>query len=454
MNKISRHKGSRFTQSVAITAILSSSMLFVASPSFSGTITLDASQHSPIPVNITPMFVSFGFDDNLDVDGMTWALAFLNSRKNPQGADAFANAPLSASFFMHCSPARTNEDVLQLWRKANKAGHDIGNHTETHPDDKVNWNPLESWMTAEEWQEEVARCNALLLAAESEGGIGVETVSGFRAPFLTYNENTLAAIADNAITYDVSFPAGITPEHDGTNNYWPHTLHDGSKEHNLAINGGWKPPVSEQASLWEVPLHTLIVPPDSEVEKYGLTYSLRDKIASRVPWFDAVSGKGDNFDWNLYSEPAWGAAGLNEDDVVAIYKYNLDLRLRGNKAPLVLGLHSGFYGYVNGQEHFGMPETTVENRRRVLERFTDYALSKSSVRFVNHKQLIDWMKAPDALTLCPNEEWSVYETYRSGDTVTYNGKKYLASWWTTQQIPALYDNSPWQEITACTPRTE
>ncbi|MDD1791553.1 polysaccharide deacetylase family protein [Enterovibrio sp. ZSDZ42] len=451
MNTLIRRKGHNLTQLFWMKAIITPSILFLSLPSYSGDISVDPMQHSPIPAQVTPMFVSLGFDDNLDVDGMSWVLRLLGSNKNPDGADAFANSSLKASFFMHCGPARGNDDVLTKWRQAHSEGHDIGNHTETHPDDKVNWNPLESWMTIEQWQQEITQCNELLMASEAQGGVGLASVSGYRAPFLTYNDNTFRALSDNHIQYDVSLPAGNTPEHDGTNNYWPYTLHNGSPEHDIGVNNGWKPPLSNYPNLWEIPLHTLIVPPDNEMDRYGLAYSLRDKIASRVPWFDAISGKGDNFDWNLYFEPAWGAAGLNENDVLAIYKYNLDLRLSGNKSPLVLGLHSGFYGYQNGQEHFGMPESTVESRRRVLEKFTEYALSKPEVRFVSHKQLVDWMEEPEPLTLCSTSEWDAHKAYKKGDGVTYMGEQYQAAWWTMQQIPGLYENSPWKSLDACTP---
>ncbi|WP_157490770.1 polysaccharide deacetylase family protein [Enterovibrio coralii] len=423
--------------------------LLLASPTFADDQSQPPSQHSPINTAETPMFVSLGFDDNNDADGLKWVLETLSQYQNPKGADKHANKPLSASFFMLCGLSRGNAEVLTLWRQAAQAGHDIGNHTETHPDDKVNWNPLESWMTAEQWQEEVSHCNELLKASVDDGGVGASSVNGFRAPFLTYDDDTLNALVANGIRYDASFPAGITAEHDGTNNFWPHTLHNGSPEHDLAVNQGWKPAISA-FPLWQIPMHTLIVPPDALMEKYGLPYSLRDKIAKNVPWFDFVSGKGDNFDWNLYSEPAWGAAGLSGDDVFAIYAYNLDLRLSGNKAPLALGLHSAFYGLVNGQEPIGMPGSTVETRRAALERFIEYALSKPDVRFVSHIELVDWMHSPEPMTLCPSSEWDVYKTYQKGDSVSYQGKDYVAKWWTTQQIPGLYENSPWEEIEACT----
>ncbi|KKD62403.1 carbohydrate-binding protein [Grimontia sp. AD028] len=408
------------------------------------------SQLSPIDTAKTPMFVSLGFDDNNDLEGLKWVLDTLASHKNPNGMDKHANRNLTASFFMLCGQSRENEDVLNLWRRAHQAGHDIGNHTETHPDDKVNWNPLDSWMTQEAWQQEVTLCNQFLTSAVEDGGIGIEEAHGFRAPFLTYNDNTLKAVIQNGIAYDVSFPAGITPAHDGTNNYWPYTLENGSPEHDIAVNGGWKPQIANYSGLWEVPAHTLIVPPDNLTSEYGIDYSLRDKIAKRVPWFDRESGKGDNFDWNLYSEPAWGAAGLSGDEVFAIYAYNLDLRLKGNRAPLVLGLHSGFYGLVNGQEQYGMPGSDTQSRQAALSKFIEYALSKSEVRFVSHIEIIDWMKNPEPLTLCPKDDWNVYTTYVEGSVVTYGGENYQAKWWTTQQIPGLYENSPWELIPSCT----
>ncbi|MDD1780793.1 polysaccharide deacetylase family protein [Enterovibrio sp. ZSDZ35] len=428
--------------------------LLLSSPALADNMSRPPLQTSPLDTIETPMFVSLGFDDNNDADGMRWVLETLAQYQNPKGNDKFANEALSASFFMLCGLSRENPEILTLWRQAAVNGHDISNHTETHPDDKVNWNPLESWMTAEQWEEEVTKCNALLSASEDDGGIGISNISGFRAPFLTYDDDTLQALVKSGIRYDASFPAGTTPSHDGTNNFWPYTLDHGSPEHDIAANEGWKPAISAYPGLWEIPVHTLIVPPDEEMANYGIAYSLRDKIAQNVPWFDHASGKGDNFDWNLYAEPAWGAAGLSGDDVFAIYAYNLDLRRKGNKAPLALGLHSAFYGYVNGQEHFGMPGSTVETRRRALKRFIEYALSKPDVRFVSHLELIDWMISPEPLTLCPIEEWNVYKTYTKGDTVIHQGKNYIAKWWTTQQIPALYENSPWEEVSVCTDTPE
>ncbi len=425
--------------------ILAGSLMLTALPAFASQTNVEPSQQSPIEIERTPMFISLGFDDNVTEDGLSWVVNMLASYNNPQGHDNYAGKPLTASFFVNCATARGNESITNLWKLMKYKSHEIGNHSESHPNDGA------GTMTAEQWNNEIETCNRFLTASEQDGGIGVEKVYGYRAPFLTYNDNVLTALVNNGINYDVSFPAGISGDQNGINNLWPYTLDNGSPDHNAAVNGGWKPAINNYPGLWEIPLHTLIVPPNDVINDYGLTYSLRDKIASRVPWFDTQSGKGDNFDWNLYSTPTYFAAGLNANDVLAIYKYNLDLRLAGNKAPLVLGLHSDFYGYLNDEEHGDKPETTVESRRSVLTQFIAYALSKPEVRFVNHKQLIDWMVTPEPLTLCADKQWQPHDTYQKGDTVLFSEKTYVAKWWTSHQIPALYQNSPWQEVKYCTP---
>ncbi|WP_060988018.1 polysaccharide deacetylase family protein [Photobacterium leiognathi] len=423
--------------------ILAGSLMLTAMPTLAANVNIVPSQQSPIAKEKTPMFVSFGFDDNVTEDGLAWVVDMLASYSNPQGHDTYAGKPLSASFFVNCATARGNEAITNLWKIMKYQGHDIGNHSESHPHDGA------GTMTAEQWDSEIATCNRFLTASEQENGIGVEKVYGYRAPFLTYNDNSLTALINNGISYDVSFPAGISGDQNGTNNLWPYTLDNGSPDHDVAVNGGWKPAINHYPGLWEIPLHTLIVPPNNVVADYGLSYSLRDKIAARVPWFDTQSGKGDNFDWNLYSTPTYFAAGLNANDVLAIYKYNLDLRLAGNKAPLVLGLHSDFYGYLNGEEHSDKPETTVASRRSVLTQFIAYALSKPEVRFINHKQLIDWMVTPEPLTLCADKQWQPHDTNQKGDTVVFNDKTYVAKWWTSHQIPDLYPSSPWQALPHC-----
>ncbi|KDM91355.1 polysaccharide deacetylase family protein [Photobacterium galatheae] len=408
-----------------------------------------ARQHSPIDTAQTPLFILLGFDDNIEIDGLRWVTDRLNNQSNPQGFDAFAGSPLTASFFMHCQPARNQPEIVNIWRQLNASGHEIANHTETHPDDKVNYNPLEPWMTPEQWQQEVASCNQFLTQSVEQGGIGAPAIAGFRAPFLTYNDNTFDALIANDIQYDVSFPAGITAEENGMNNYWPHTLDNGSPSQVIAQQGGWKSVVKNVPGLWEIPMQALMVPTDEEATAYGLPYSLNDKIASRVAYYDPQARKADNFDWNLYTTTVWGGYGLNAADVLTLYKYNLDLHLQGNRAPLVLGLHSAFYGKVNGGEHLGMSDTTVAERQTVLNEFIRYALTKQEVRFVSHRQLVAWMQAPTPYLSCRQKTWSAYQTYHAGDLVQYQRSYWQAKWWTLQEMPGTTPHNPWKKLEGC-----
>ena len=64
------------------------------------------SELPPIQIKHTPMFISLGFDDNVEKDGLEWVIKELKKNKNPDGNDRFANLPLSASFFMLLSKVR------------------------------------------------------------------------------------------------------------------------------------------------------------------------------------------------------------------------------------------------------------------------------------------------------------------------------------------------------------
>ncbi|KXF80512.1 hypothetical protein ATN88_07425 [Enterovibrio coralii] len=341
------------------------------------------------------MFVCLSFDDNYDANGLSWVLQMLELFQNPCGYDVFSSKPLSATFFVQSGPSWEREDMLTLWRNAHEYGHDLGNHTDAHSF----WDPFEGDVSQNFWRYQIGLCNDFLTLPLEKGGVNHGTISGFRAPFMRYDDNLLQVLLENGMKYDSSLPAGNTPSHDGTNNYWPYTLDNGSPEHDIAVESGWKTKISKYPGLWEAPTHCLIVPPNQELEKFGINYSLREKIADRVDWFDTETGKGENFDCNLYNSPAEGGSGLTGRDVFAIYAHNLDLRLKGNRAPLILGLHSEHYAYFGYEPFFTTPESSVEDRRIALMRFIKYALSKPEVRFVSLKTLIDWMEEPTPLKI-------------------------------------------------------
>ena len=82
-----------------------------------------------------------------------------------------------------------------------------------------------------------------------------------------------------------------------------------------------------------------------------------------------------------------------KEEVLAILKYTLDLRLNGNRCPMTFGVHSDIYS-----KDYNFPSNNVdlEERQMVLREFIDYALAKSEVRIVSMKKLLEWMRKPAA----------------------------------------------------------
>ena len=139
-------------------------------------------------------------------------------------------------------------------------------------------------------------------------------------------------------------------------------------------------------------MYAVIIPPDNVAAKYGFAPGLRGRVKANVPWFDTESAKVTGFDYNLMLKGS-GGAGLTGPEYAAVLKYNLDLRLSGNHAPLLFGAHPDYY--VDSWNSGGA--NTGAERRKAIEDFIAYATSKKEVRVVSHKELLDWMKNPKAL---------------------------------------------------------
>jgi hypothetical protein len=73
----------------------------------------------------------------------------------------------------------------------------------------------------------------------------------------------------------------------------------------------------------------------------------------------------------------------------------MDLRLEGNRAPFMVGAHTGIYA----KEYDSDPVINISEaeRRKAVEDFLDYALSKPEVRIVPPSAIIQWMRSPTAL---------------------------------------------------------
>ncbi len=258
--------------------------------------------------------------------------------------------------------------MLKLWDQAVINKNEAGNHTNKHIAGK-------NFLVAE-WEKEIKNCNDYLLRSLNKNA-GVSQIFGFRAPNNIYNQNTFIAEKNLGIWYDCSIEEGFQEDQDGTNFYWPYTLDNGSPGNEVMYLTGQAPLIGSFPGLWELPVYCLILPPYDPTGSYPTSEDLRDKMINYAGEQEQPVGveKITGVDWSL-----WGDFGMTKQDFVSTLKYNLDLRLEGNRAPINMVLHSQFY--------------TNDETQQALQEFVEYALSKQEVRIVSNKQLLDWVRDP------------------------------------------------------------
>lgn len=406
-----------------------------------------------IAIENAPQFIAIAFDDNTLVDGQNWVLNQWGKRSNPQGnghSGTFDGQSIHTTFFNTCEAILINNEqstntghVKETWYQANLLGHEMGNHTLNH------WHGLD--FTEAQWQEQVDACQSAMNKPfeqidpefpSNDDGINAKAV-GFRSPYLEYNDALLAYLNQAGFKYDASIAEGYDATHHAGNQYWPYTLDNGSPGADIVASWGIKPPVTQHAGLWEVPVYAFTVPDDATAKQYGIHYSLRSKILEKMSWFDTQSGKIESGDYNLFY-----MAGLSGPDVLAILKYNLDKRLAGNKAPMTFLAHSTHYN--EQMDQWAPTSSSAAERRQALEAFLDYALSKPDVRIVSHLELVNWMENPQALPAkCRAVIWKKDTAYMNNETVQYQGFEWKAKWWSYNEIPQENNGGAWQALEEC-----
>lgn len=346
-----------------------------------------------------PQFVVIGFDDNLLASGMDWVGNLLLNRKNPSGRGyrgTYDGTPARTSFYMNTEglndwlsddPIRLKTSMMRLKQQQ----HEIGNHTKNHHADLVsdNWDSFEQIMTnlsVADWQPRIQQCTDDL---KQQLGSPTTVVSGFRAPFLRYNQAMFTTLLQQGIRYDCSIEEGYDPSFNGKNFRWPYTLHNGSPGHSENWAGSPYNPnqviLGSTPGLWELPNHVLMIPYSSVGLRYGIQPGLRSRIADQTGFYsDRITG----FDYNL-----WAHAKVNKTEFVGILKYNLDLRLQGNRAPMMFGAHSQFYVDPEWAAN-NAPQVTMTEMQSALREFIDYALSKPMVRIRPARDVISWSRNP------------------------------------------------------------
>jgi hypothetical protein len=350
-----------------------------------------------------PLFVCFGSDDNgysgLPGSGAAGGMHFLTDlfagRHNPAGTGniaTFDGTPAHYSFFVntyYITPteqgsayaAREREDpvwVRRGWKEAIEAGHEIGNHTHSHPHGRE--------FTVAQWEDEMQRCTEILerpyTAEEVPGspsglGVAARELLGFRTPFLEYADATLAAVQNQGFAYDCSLDEGLEDDQDGRNFVWPYRLDHGSPG---------SPAIGPHPGVWEIPVYVFIVPPNDACKRLGVAPGLRDALKARQGYFDTAAGKISGMDWNLWCEFAMTPA-----EFLATVKYTLELRLSGNRAPLTIGLHSELY---SDRQTSGECAATPAERRATLKRLVTSLHERDAVRIVSARELLGWLQHP------------------------------------------------------------
>lgn len=361
--------------------------------------------------NEVPMFVHIGFDDNMisgyegsdSEGGVSWILDLFDSLTNNQGINnpqTYDGSKCFTSFF--CSSQYIKEFKKELissnkraWFNARMKGHEICNHTHTH-----NSFADIAQMKPDQWKNEINKCNTelqkpFLIINKSlettDTGININKgeVFGFRAPFLEYNNNLFDVLKELSFTYDSSLIEGMQTSQNGENMFWPYTIN------NIPTNNPFikleKENLKNFSGLWEMPIYSLIIPNDELSDKYYFKKGLRNKI-KKLSKSDMKSPytKVMGLDYNLMVEYK-----LTKSDVLAIMKYNFDLKYNSNRSPFIFVAHSE--NYATNTPSWKTENLTVKEKQEVIEEFLKYTLTKEDTRVVSLKQIEEWMKTPTSL---------------------------------------------------------
>ena len=353
-----------------------------------------------------PMLISFGWDDlsvvGYDHEGqqaMKWLLDYVEPLKNPIGSGnsgTFDGAPVRMSFYpnstyMSLLPSDFHQKVKWAVNQAFRMHHEVGNHTHAHNNNEMSSDGM--------WLQQISATNDRLVlpapqteadigawpAIDSQGaGIPREWLVGLRSPYLKYNDSLFTVLRQLGFMYDISIEDGYQQGMDGTNFNWPYTLDNGSPGHDALLAIGNKDfTVGSHPGLWELPAYPVIVP-----ERY------RDAIRDRIPgrdWIHHDSGKIAGLDYDM-----WYYRKFSKEEFVETLKHTLDLRLAGNRAPLLFGAHPVEYSERWNANNAVVP--TWRERQEAMEEFIEYALTKKDVRIVPMYDVLQWVKNPVPLT--------------------------------------------------------
>ncbi|KIK97692.1 hypothetical protein PAXRUDRAFT_10018 [Paxillus rubicundulus Ve08.2h10] len=278
-----------------------------------------------------PQFVVFTADDAIQSYTLDSVNQFLAQRKNPNGC------PIKMTYFTSLN--YTNYTLVTDWYVA---GNEIADHTMTHvgspPADEINGN---------------------LIALNALAGIPLDSIKGFRAPYLNYTADTFHLLAAADFTYDSSTAASIPVTDQDTDAYWPYTLDYGLANDCLTVDNICKGQ-PQLPGFWEIPMYAFF-------DELGVNGPhLMD------PWLDAANG----------------ASAVNDTATLEYMKSTFTAHYSGNRQPIGLYTHpihlSTTYPGVDP------PNSTIQ----MLNQYLDWLQEQQDVWIVSNEQLLAWVQNP------------------------------------------------------------
>jgi hypothetical protein len=358
----------------------------------------------------------FGSDDNPYADGVNWLVdTAFGGKTNPDGSPAaitffitagfgtdgmYGNPPVAGVFQQGTAPgggaAQTPQDVVNSWKHAYASGHQIANHTWSHPGPN---NGTATPTTVAEWQAQINPSQDFLI---NQVGIPACELDGDRFPFLLFNDNGFTAYQSGGLLLDTSMefgynwwipPTCVAPScygvststgQSGMTYWWPMTLDSGPPS---GANDGFQgltgnPAVGTHAGFWEFFEHVFNAP----VGTAWLTDPTQIATTS-------VAGMVTGLDYNL-----WLNANNNHYDFCTTLKFSFLQRYMGNRAPFNVGIHSMYYSSYD-KEYDGGFGNNYTTRQAGMQCFIDFLLSGNypDVRVVGFHKVIEWMRNPTAI---------------------------------------------------------
>lgn len=379
---------------------------------------LAPSKEAPGGVSNPPQLIVLGSDDNTSAEGINWIVDYIKSKKNKDGS------ALRMSFYSNTKDENGWDDktspIVQAHIAAYKAGNEVSNHTANH-------------VYTVETEGDMKRMSVAEIKAEMDYannkfidfvGVDAAHLAGFRTPFLAYSDSTFTAMEQAGFQYDCSINEG--DEWDGAiagQYYWPYTLSERNSEdmekEAQAIedysyspgngskwswwNSTYKTPVRQHSNLWELPCYM-----------YSAPDSLKAHMDSCVTYDHGM--KITALDYNM-----WHTFKLNRQQTTDVLKNTLDLMYNGNRTPFTVGMHTPFYTSASDKDYPSISSTA--DRRKSLEDFIDYAITKDDVWFVSGDMVIAYMKNPVEASEFKPEDYAVIPI--DGGTITPIDSNYV-----------------------------